>query len=195
MGTRPIIYLAVRYDYIDPSGKLSNGTSVVDRRTASKPIVPGQLLFFAAVPGWRALEFPNPDPRAVTAVERSAQKYSSGSITVSVDAVVFDNGELAGPDIGNSYQRLTLEAVARHDFLVDLEWMSAASDAAILDKLKSVINDQSPSMRAKGITGRVQKETALSLMAALNYSRDRFNSRLRSTSVLVHRSPQPPDER
>lgn len=149
-GTRVIVYVAVYFEYTDPAtGKVRSSSQAIDRTTArqSEWIKPGEALFFAPT-NWHPLTARVPDPEMESAVETSMQKYAGNSLTASLDAVAFDDGEFDGPDVDNHYLQLTAAWTARQDLFRELQPMSGSSDADVLARLEAIKREppaQSPS--------------------------------------------------
>jgi hypothetical protein len=195
-GTKVIAYVAVRFDYTDPAtGKARSSSQAINRTTAhqSEWIKPGEALFFAPT-NWHPLTARVPDPEAESAVATSMQRYAGDSLTASLDAVAFDDGEFDGPDVGNHYGEMTVAWTARQDLFRELQLMSGSSDADILARLEAIKREppsQSPSTveaaLLEGVRTRTRQLTAVQLSSRLKASRASFESMLAEKGFLVHR--------
>jgi len=196
-GTRSIVYVAVRFDYIDPaSGKPRSSSQFIDRTTVrrqSEWIGPGAALFFAPA-NWHPLVATDPDPALKSAAETSMQKYAGDSLTASLDAVAFDDGEFYGPDAGNHYAELTVAWTARQDLFHELQLMSGSSDADLLARLEAIKREQpsqSPSTveaaMLENVRSRTRQFAAVQLSSKLKASRASFESILSEKGFLAHR--------
>ncbi len=171
-GTRPIVYLAVHFEYTDAAtGKVRTSNEVIDRTTARPGswIQPGTALFFS----------PNvPD------------HYQGDSIQVSLDAVAFDDGEFAGPDVSDHYLEMTVESAAREDLFSEFgscpDERRRPSRNTQGDYRKSTPSAPMPPLSID-VRWRTRQRTASLLLLKLRYSRSNFESMLDSKGIVVHR--------
>jgi hypothetical protein len=114
----------------------------------------------------------------------SAQSYIKANVKASLDWVIFDNGEFAGPDLDHGFERMLLEEEARWSVVRALRDMSASSDSEILAFLEDIIRAQPSASYAPLLHDYVtlaRSRTAMDMRSQLrSKGRVQFNSFLTS---------------
>jgi hypothetical protein len=72
-----------------------------------------------------------------------AARYSGARIRVSLDNVVFDDGQFSGPDRTGMFDRLRQQSAARHALLEEIRSLDASPDAALQARLESILANTS----------------------------------------------------
>ncbi|HVW87130.1 MAG TPA: hypothetical protein VHB50_20730 [Bryobacteraceae bacterium] len=70
-------------------------------------------------------------------------RYSGARVRVSLDSVVFDDGQFSGPDRTGMFDRLRQQSAARHALLEEIRSLDASPDAALQSRLEGILANTS----------------------------------------------------
>jgi hypothetical protein len=143
-GQSTAVLFVVDFQFLRPDGRVSGSLQVRDYRSTEGKLVPGSSQVIDPF-GWlaRYLSPASPaagieDPRYPNFLAQLNAIKNLSVVKVSLDAVLFDNGQFAGPDTANTFGALTAEKAAFARLFNTLQSMSDATDAQILDALKGI---------------------------------------------------------
>ncbi|MEP6714479.1 MAG: hypothetical protein ABJC09_02830 [Terriglobia bacterium] len=127
-SARAVAFLGVRFDLLDARGKRSSVVHYADtlRYPEAADFRPGARRFVCAEPAYTALVMRG-EPITARGRMNLDNLRRMLQVRATVDCVVFDDGEFAGPDSERTFDRLTAERVIEAGFLAELE---AAEDRA-----------------------------------------------------------------
>jgi hypothetical protein len=141
-GTRPIVFYGIRFEYVTNAGNSVATTLYKNLRfPISIPFSPGQMRWEPAQPGGSTAQ------RSGQAASLVASKswnqgvafYTSRqAITASLDCAIFSDGQFAGPDISQAFNRLQAEAAANLQLLQELRQAKDVSDLDLRQMLDRI---------------------------------------------------------
>jgi hypothetical protein len=136
-GKNTVVLFVVRFEY-----RHSAGVVVRDYRSSEPKLKPS------------ASEIVDPmgslasylTPRGLSTADRSYAAFlaqldrikNGPSIRASLDSVLYDNGQFAGPDVANTFDNLIEENVAITGLFKELRGLTGASDSQIESRLNEV---------------------------------------------------------
>jgi hypothetical protein len=141
-GTRSAVKLVVRWDWVNAGGK--GVANTVARDFTLSPLGPQGVRLITPVSGFtQAVEMGQTSSLLGAGYGSQMQTYDmiarSPTIRVSLDAVVFDNGEFQGPDLFGSFAATTTAHAYLMSFLSDLKTLAGQPDQNVQAKLTEVI--------------------------------------------------------
>jgi hypothetical protein len=147
-GSRNIVYCTVRFDFLNIAGKPVSAIARRDYRV-SPAFAPGGSHWVAPVGGFtqavdmgKASSLQHSSSYTV-GLQQLANVTQSATIRASLDAVVFDNGELVGPDRSGTFAVLAREADQVKSLVNELRQMDIGStDEAISARLDQITQEK-----------------------------------------------------
>jgi len=144
---KPIVFYTVRYQILHPNGRMIEYRSSGDRRihpvATQPPVSPGDSMLDLPVAsfGWQRASAPN--QTAYAGFLKAIDTLAGTTITASLDAVMFQDGQFAGPDQGGTFYRLTTEVSARQELLAQFQAMTGRPDSDVRSMLDSIFAEWS----------------------------------------------------
>lgn len=141
-STRSAVKFVVRWDWVNAGGK--GVADTVARDFTQSPFGPQGVRLITPVGGFtQAIEMGNTSSLLGAGYGSQMETYDmiarSPTIRVSLDAVVFDNGEFRGPDLFGSFAAMTTAQAYLMNFLSDLKALAGQPDQNVQAKLTEVI--------------------------------------------------------
>jgi len=134
-GTRPIAAYAIRYDFVGPSGTPVVSTITHDARWAGTKFAPGQTRIVTPLGSVDGLT------RATSSgiISKLNPLLGATNIRVSLDSVLFADGQFAGPDASQVREKFLAQTHATTTFVAELTQLEGQPDGVLLAKLDAVI--------------------------------------------------------
>jgi hypothetical protein len=168
-GTRSIDLFVARYDFANPGGKGVAGVLWQDFRQVGRLFRPGDL--WIVTPTNTITDQINRAAVSAPALAEAATfnhlgtLRSSPYLSPSVDAVLFSDGEFAGPDASGIFQALSQQRDAYQSLRGEMQAMRAASSDAIRERLEGILKQ--PYTQADYHAQLMRRKMAVSLMPGL----------------------------
>jgi hypothetical protein len=150
-GVRTAVYYVIRIELQRKDGQPI--VSTITRSTHLKSRL---------VPGWSEVQ-----DCGVSNSSHLDTLSASPEVRASIDAVVFDNGELAGPDLGGFFARLRAHQKFVRALLADLNAIGLDNQAAIAGRLDSALKDSAFSVDRFHLDNIIVKNLRMSSRPAI----------------------------
>lgn len=151
---RTVAFLGVRFDMVSPRAKQYSVVHYADalRNPDKAELTPGAKRFVCAEPEYTSLVLRGdvaPQTRGRMNLENLRKMLQ---VKGSVDCIAFADGQFAGPDSQNAFDRLTADRVTEEALMGEMEILGKAPESAIETMLFQAVQD--PDNRARRSAAR-----------------------------------------
>jgi hypothetical protein len=191
-GTRSAVKFVVRWDWVNTSGKAVAETIIRD--FPYSPFGPQAVRLITPVGGFtQAIETGQTSSLVGAGYASQLQMYdriaNSPTIRVSLDAVVFDNGEFQGPDLFGSFAAMTSAHAYIVDFLSELKALAGQPDQNVQAQITAVIQAKPPLEQPNQMAAFLKRTSRARLLQGILTTKGRaeFERMLESLYTLYSR--------
>jgi len=159
-GARAVLLYVIRLEYNDGLRTVVS-TQVRDYRSSDMKLKPGDVHLITAAPtithkiaSNRLGEVPSSSSDQGS-FDLLAKLHKSSSVKLSLDAVVFEDMRLEGPDLARSFDVLNATVAGEMELLRELQQMGDANESLILQRLSDVgkeFRSRNPSPTSTSVT-------------------------------------------
>lgn len=151
---RTVAFLGVRFDMVSPRAKQYSVVHYADalRNPDKAELKPGATRFVCAEPEYTSLVLRGdvaPQTRGRMNLENLRKMLQ---VKASVDCIALADGQFAGPDSQNAFDRLTADRVTEEALMGEMEILSKAPESALEAMLFQAVQD--PDNRARRSAAR-----------------------------------------
>jgi hypothetical protein len=136
-GDRRVRAIVVRYSFFPSATKQEPAAGTLMQSYPKGQFARGAAELFTPAGAVRQVNRPS-GPAYEVALRHLAEVRKSPSIRVSLDAIIFEDGELVGPDEADTFRYLVREGVQLRGLLREIQSMENQSDEVLLARLSSV---------------------------------------------------------
>ena len=169
-STRSVVRFVVRWDWVNAGGK--GVAQTVARDFTLSPFAPAGVRLVTPVGAFtQAIEMGKTSNLLGAGYGSLMQTYDmiahSPTIRVSLDAVVFDNGEFQGPDLFGSFAAITNAHAYIMNLLSDLKALTGQPDQSVQAKLTEVIEAKPFGLNQNQMVSFLKRNTQARLLQGI----------------------------